>query len=777
MENIFTNWELEKLEFNKILQKINVYSLSDKGKDKILNLLPQTDIEEIRLMHKLFGELRDYITYVERLSINRIFNFYESIKKVEKKSILHAVALYELSYSINIYFNLKKKFDKEKYPYLSKCFIIEKLVDNFYQEILKYINEDGYIESKISRTLEEIRDKIGSIESRIKKATNEFYREVKSLNYTENDIISVREGFNCVAIKSNYKNRVDGIVLDSSGTGQTVFVVPKKALELHNELVIAKQEENEEIRRILKEYSEKVALNAPELITIDKELVDFEILYAKTKYGIDNSYITPKIIPEKRVKIINGRHPFLGETAIPLNLEMGSDYKILVITGPNTGGKTVVLKTLGLFALMVQTGIGIPTDIDSEICVFDRIFVDMGDEQSIEQSLSTFSSHIKKIIYILNYSTKNSLILLDELGAGTDPVEGSALAIGILRYIKKLTSICIITTHYSALKHFASGESSIQNGSMEFDNVNFKPTYKLLVGIPGSSRALEISEKLGLLKEILDEARRNINEEYFNTEKLIEKLEQERKRLDEYNEDIIKKERLLLEKDDRIYKKRLEIEEKEKELNKLLKMKEHEFLSESRKEFEQLVKEIKTSNASKEKILEGKSFFKKIEENLEQIKEEPITYDVNFNNGDKVFIKSKGVEGFIAGKTNNPNEYFVQVGIIKLNIKTNDLHYIEEKEDFSNYAQVVTYVPDSKNLSLDLRGFRYEEAEKKLDKFVEQALAGHLKTIKIIHGKGTGAIRQCIQNYFDHSPFIASYDYETDMEGKKNFGITVAQIR
>lgn len=780
MENIHINFEYQKLEFNKILDKLSGYTYSKYGHEKILNLSPSVKKEDILYSFTLIDELRRFVEHEEKLHINSVFNISEYVKLTEKKVVLNGVNLYEVAYSLRLYFYLKKRFSGDKnvkYPKLEAFLTVLKVRDDFYLDILQYISKDGYIDSKASRELLSVREKIEGIEERIKKTAKEFYNEQKSLGYLSDDIMSVRDGLACVALKANYKARVEGVVVDYSQTGQTVYVVPNRVLELHNQLIMARNEEIEEIKRILKNYSEKVALNSHEIFVIDREILEFDIIYAKTRYSIDNKLNIPKVTDERYIKIVEGKHPLIGEKAVPLNLVIGEDYKMLIITGPNTGGKTVVLKTLGLFALMVQCGIPIPAGEDSVFCIFNRIFVDIGDEQSIENSLSTFSAHIKKLTYILNYSTKNSLILIDELCAGTDPIEGSALAIAILKYIKNIGPLSIITTHYSDLKNFASKEETIENGSMEFDNNTLAPTYRLLIGVPGSSKALEISKRLGINEEILEEAKRNINPAFLDSEKLLLQLEQKNLTLDEMEKKLINKENNLKEKESEIINKRELLKEKEKELDKLLKLRENEFLKESRRRFEELIKDIKTSNASKEKIIDGKIFFEDIKKHIEE-DDDIITNDDVYKKGDCVLILSSNSEGYIIDVSNNPNEYIVQAGIIKLNIKSNDLKRIESKRiQKSENAQYRPFIPETKSLSLDLRGLRYDEAEKKLDEFISNSLASNTKVIKIIHGKGSGALRKCIQDYFDNSPFVVDYDFEKDKDSGINYGVTVAKLR
>ena len=617
-----------------------------------------------------------------------------------------------MAYSIRLYFDLSGKLDNKNYPDLKKLFSIQKIDNDFYHEVLKYFDADGNIDSKISPELKKIRDGLSGIEGKIRKETDSFFKYLKGLNYTADDIVSIRDGFSCIAVKSNCKNRVDGIIMDSSSTGQTVYIAPRKAIELHNEFVYLREEEKKEIRRILNEYTKIVFEKAYELEIINHELIEFDILYAKSLYSLNNELNIPEIVREKRIKILSGKHPLLGKNAVPLDITIGNDFRIIVITGPNTGGKTVVLKTIGLFILMIQSGIPIPASSTSQFYIFDKIFVDIGDEQSIEQSLSTFSAHLKKIIELINLSDENSLILLDEFCSGTDPQEGSALAISILKELLNKNVMGVVTTHYSALKYFATETDCVENASMEFDPVKLIPTYRLNIGVPGSSKALEISARLGMPQYILDNAKKSLNEEYVNVERLMEKLERQKLELEKNEIKLNNDKKSLTDSLLKVEEKRQMLEKKELELKNKQRSTESDFLKEKRREFELLVKNIKTKSASKDSIKDGKDFFEKINTHLKEIKTDKNNSEkVTFKIGDRVKIISKDVKGTIIDKGNKDGEYLIQAGLIKMNFMSDDLRLLSDNNKIkleSSYK-----APDLKSqLTLDLRGSRYEEAKK-----------------------------------------------------------------
>lgn len=774
MENLYIDFEYSKLDFNKILEEISNYSLSEKGKEEIFNTVPGKNQNKIIYKFNILNQLIRFLINEEKLQVNVIYNFKKSLEDSKRNIIISEVNLFKLSYSIKIYFFLQKKLENIKYPDLKNIFQIKRLDDNFYLDVLKYIDIDGNINNNISKELKSIRQKIDELGNKIKKTTENFFQAAKKSNYTSEDIISLRDGFNCIAIKSNYKNKMDGIIIDSSSTGQTVFIVPHKVIELHNELVLLKEEEKKEIRRILLEFTLRINNNINDLEIIDLNLIDFDVFYSKAGFSINKDFNIPEIIKEKKLNILSGKHPLLGKNAVPLDIKIGDGYKIIIITGPNTGGKTVVLKTIGLFVLMLQSGIPIPASSTSQFYIFNKLFIDIGDEQSIEQSLSTFSAHIKKIIDVIKNADDNSLILLDEFCAGTDPTEGSALAISLLKKLVKLKSIALVTTHYSALKYFAAQHEGVENASMEFNSEKLIPTYKLQIGVPGSSKALEISKRVGMPVEIIEEAKKNLNEDFLNLEKISTKLETEKKELEIIKNKLLKDNDELFLKKESLQKEKEDLEKRENKLKDEIKVKESIFLKESRKEFEKIIKDIKTKNASKESIKESKAFIEKINENI-NIKNIKIKTKKIFNINDEVLIKSKDIKGTIIDKANKEGEYLVQAGLIKMNFDSNDLELIEEIKE-KKYEQSIKSPAIKSQLTLDLRGCRYEEAEKKLDKFIENSLINNTSSIKVIHGKGTGVLRRCIHEYFDNSSHIIDYDYEK-INNSTNYGVTVAVLR
>ncbi|HOJ64415.1 MAG TPA: endonuclease MutS2 [Spirochaetota bacterium] len=785
MIDSYTNWNYSKFQFDKILNDLSFYALSLEAKNRILTSKVITDFDIIEKKYSILKELIDYIKYEEdKIDILNIFDIKEYLLEAEKGSILDARKIYRISYNINSYFILERKFNKEKFNNLKNIFSVKNISDKFYKEVLKYFDYDGNIDSNISKELKEIRDEIILLESKIKLGINEFYNNAKKNDYTVDNLISVRDGLPCVGIKVSAKNKINGIVVDYSSTGQTIFVVPSKVIELNNDMIIAKEREGEEIRRILKGYTEIIKSNLDSLKCIAEELIEFDIFFAKAKFGIENDLNIPVLSKERILKIDEGRHPLLGESAVPVTVEIGRDFNILIITGPNTGGKTVLLKTIGLFVLMNQNCIGIKARENSIFYVFENMFVDIGDEQSIEASLSTFSGHIKNIIDIINNMNENSLILIDELGTGTDPVEGEALAVSIIEKISSKNSFAVITTHFNALKMLPAKNKSLQNGAMEFDSINLMPTYRLITGIPGRSYALEISERLGLSKDIIESAKSLIDKRFLDIDTLLKEIMLQKKNYEEKLIDLENKIRDFEEEKKRFLVLEKELKEREKELKRIIKDQKYDFLIEARKEFERIVQNVKSNRADKRSILEGKNFIENIKEELneyekdiknieEQIRDEKVD---KLNIGDDVLIVSKDIKGTIVSKSNKDDEFIVQAGILKLPVNIADLKKIGSNNK-EIVKPVVSFKPSSTSLTIDLRGCRCDEAEKRLDRFIEQSIASGIYTIRIIHGMGTGALKNFIHNYLKSSSFIVSFDYEEDMNIGKNYGVTIAKLK
>lgn len=777
MGKLFT--DTNKIDFDYILEKVAEYARSSSAKEALLHSEPQTDVSTIRYAHASVGECIRFFQEGGTLDFPEFTNFYEYILEIEKGITLESERLYALAHAVTLYFSTKEAFDEDRYPLVSSYFTVEKPGTPVYREIMRHIRADGYVESSASKALHTIRDRIAETMGRSEKAVDSFYRDMKRLNYSADDLVSVRDGFQCVAVKTNYKGMVDGVVIDYSNTGQTAFVVPESVFQLTAELNHLHAEEHAEIRRILKSYCDSLVNVSHELVVIDRELKKFDLLHARARFAVAYECATPEINESGFLRIVNGRHPMLGTHAVPLTIELDQDNRILVITGPNAGGKTVVIKTVGLFLLMVQCGIPVPASPDSSFSPVHSMFIDIGDDQSITDSLSTFSGHIKRLKFITDTVAENDLVLIDELGSGTDPVEGEALALSVIEYLLKTGCRAIISTHYSGIKHFASSTPGVGNASMEYDDEQLSPTYRLRLGIPGSSRAFDISVRMGLDPAIIERARNLLDRDFIRTEETIKSLEKERLAMSE-NVEKLKSE---IEE----YKaKQAEVDilieryrNSDRELKRMISDKKMDFLKESRRMFERIVREVRESGAAKNEIKKGQAFFDTLETEL-STDMEPVPQNsgtkFSFSIGDDVIHRDNNIKGTIVEVKNGV--VTVQFGAVRMQCQPENL-VMSKPASQINYAVSAgksAMLNESHKRELDLRGQRYEEALRSMELFMDQAVAGDIREIRIIHGVGSGAIRKCIQDFLHSSPYVEHYEYEKIGEYKMNYGVTVATL-
>ena len=510
MKNIY----LEKLEFNQITKILATFCITDLGKNLALELMPSNNIETVK---QYLSETEEAVSLVYKAGIPPINiiaeNYSESIKILESYGSLSAKSLLNLANILKISENLKQYFNKEyiskdSLPILNTIFSALYSNPTICDTIFKSIIDENTISDDASKNLKSIRKKERILTDDIKNKLNNFIHSSKFSKYIQENVITIRNDRYVIPIKEEYRNEIKGFIHDVSSSGSTVFIEPITIFELNNEIASLKAEEVIEIEKILQDLSKLFYPYVNELKNDIEKIAYIDFVFAKAKYSKSLHAITPKINNEKQIILNNAKHPLLEQsTAVPISLTLGKDFQTLLVTGPNTGGKTVTLKTVGLLTCMACSGLNIPADSSSSIYVFENIFADIGDDQSISDSLSTFSSHMKNIVNIIETANENSLVLVDELGSGTDPVEGAALAISILEYLKNLNALTIATTHYQELKKYALTTDGFENASVEFDIDTLSPTYKLLLGVPGKSNAFEISKKLGLNVSIIEKAK------------------------------------------------------------------------------------------------------------------------------------------------------------------------------------------------------------------------------------------------------------------------------
>lgn len=772
------------LELDKILQKLKEYASTSLGIEAINEMKVSTDIDEINNKLDETDEALKLIVRIGNIPLGGISDIRQAVKRAQIGGVLSVEELVNISsfaYGVN---QIKLYLDRVNSERIGSIYIskyINQLIPltNLRKRIDACIDNNGNILDDASPKLKDIRQQIKVLEARIREKMNQILSTKSS--YLTDTIITIRNDRFVVPVRVEYKNTFEGIIHDISQSGNTVFIEPKVVVELNNRVNSLKHEENEEIYRILRELSEEVSNVANELLQDVMIVKQLDFIYAKARFALDINAIRPKLNDQGVIKIIKGRHPLIDPQIVVANdVFLGDEHQAMIITGPNTGGKTVTLKMVGLLTLMMQSGLLVPCNEESQLAVFDNVFADIGDEQSIEQSLSTFSSHMKNIINITNNITINSLVLLDELGAGTDPKEGAALAESILDYLLKRGARIIATTHYSELKTYAYNTDKVINTSVEFDVETLRPTYKLLIGIPGRSNALEISRRLGLNEKIIAQASSRIETEKTDVSKLIMQLENQGLYLDKL---INENEALKKELQSQILKYELlnnELANQKDTLKEKAYEEARQIVRKAQKEANLIIEELK--RIKKERVLDVKdheiSELKgKLRHLIEQDTDEQLssTSDI-LNPGDVVKVLTLNRTGELIEQVNE-DEWLVRLGNLNSRIHKQYLELVKSSDaekKRKKEAEVRVIKKSTAHLELDLRGERYEEAIIKLDKFIDEALINNISQVVIIHGHGTGALRKGVQDYLKKCPYVKEFRYGGEGEG--GVGVTVVTL-
>lgn len=779
---------LRLLEYHKIVARLMDCCTFSLGKELMKNLRPSTCAAEIRMLqqevteavnilqdegHPPFGGLRDLRSHLKRALQGAI---------LQGEALLEILTTIQASREIRTFFQDLEDGEKE-YPYLNKMAKALQPPLGLAAAIQKKIDEYGELRDDASARLQSIRQKIKIFEERVRSHLEGMISSPRYATFLQDQIITLRQDRYVLPVKGQYRKNVPGIVHDRSASGQTVFVEPTPVVEMNNriqELVLAQEEE--EIR-LLKELTGKVREVAQSLQEDLKVVTLLDFIFAKGKYSRKVKGIEPLL--GDRIHIKKGYHPLLTGQVVPIDIAVGKDFKTLVITGPNTGGKTVTLKTLGLFALMAQSGIHLPAEEGSTLPIFKQIFADIGDEQSIEQSLSTFSSHMGQIVRIIDQVKAPALVLLDELGAGTDPREGAALAIALLEFFTQQGIYTIATTHYSELKTFAYTTKGVENAAVEFDVETLSPTYRVIMGLPGKSNAFEIARRLGLSSTIIEEARERLTRDELQVEQLIEGLRDTRAHLEE-QEYQLHLDQVQLDRQKEEYKERLqELQEKEREVLKKAHEEARELLRETREQMKNLLQRVKEEQGRAGDRLEGemnrelKEKNTRLEEGLAafQVQEEkkPLTQVAV---DEEVYISSLKCQGRVLDLLDGEEGVVVQAGRMRVVASPRDLYPVKtpaEKRESAPISQVKRTKRESISTRLDLRGLRAHEALSRTDKYLDDAYLAGLKEVEIIHGKGKGALREVINQLLQGHYHIQSY--QAGGPGEGGDGVTLARLK
>ncbi|HOB12373.1 MAG TPA: endonuclease MutS2 [Syntrophomonadaceae bacterium] len=774
---------LEKLEFNKITAELARHALSEGGQKLCRNLQPSRNLDTVQMRLDETAEAMEMLRFSESTYLSGLVIITPYLDKAKAGGIIMPAELRDIHQLLLAARLTKQAADNDHYPRMQ--FKSQELFADLKLERLieRMVNEEGEIRDDATPELKKIRTQIQTLRYRIRDYLQEFIRSGNNQRLLQDAIVTERDGRYVVPVKQEYRQEVKGIVHDESASGATVFIEPLAVVEQNNRIRSLQAEEKREIEKILRELSMQIAAYRDELAHNVKILSEIDAIYARARLAYRMNAFRPEVNDSGILELSRARHPLLGDKAVPIDVHLGRKFDILVITGPNTGGKTVALKTVGLLVLMTMAGLFIPARESSQVSIFDDVFVDIGDEQSIEQSLSTFSSHMSNIIHILKLSDSKSLVLIDELGAGTDPAEGASLARVILEEFRDKGSKVIVTTHQSELKYFAYQNERVENASVEFDPISLRPTYRLTIGTPGQSNALEIAARLGLEERLVDAARQlmpakeielgnmirelkektyYLEQSYRETERLRLELTKEKKALQE------EKERLVAQKNEILARARSEADS---------------YLRTVKREANDAVQELK--NLLKEKDQPPK--WHEVEQKRQRIRElhveEPWPESsegkepVAIKPGDYVFIKNINQRGYVLEGPNPQGEVTVQVGILKLNVSQEQLVPSQSPEE-KNYQRVnKSFLEKARTISkeIDVRGKLAEEAIHEIDKYLEDANLVGIDSVRIIHGKGTGALRKAVRSYLQNHRYVESFQDGAREEG--GYGVTVVKLR
>lgn len=773
---------LEKLEYNKIIQLLADEASSNLGKERIQQLKPSYNMEDISILLQETSEASEVLRLYPQFSIGGFRNIKPYIKRALLGLSLEPENLLEIATSIGSGVKVKRFFENldKNYPLLARQVHRIENLSGLKNTIERAITSEGTIADDASPKLKDINRAIVDIKDKTKSKLQGIIHSTAMQKKLQEQIVTIRNGRYVVPVKQEYVSQVPGMVHDQSASGATVFIEPMIVVELNNKLKQLMLQKKAEEERILSELSQKVAGEELSLHELVEALTNLDVFFAKAILAYKLRTTRPIINQNKYINLKRARHPLISkEQVVPIDFWLKDNITMVVITGPNTGGKTVTIKTIGLLTLMAQSGLFIPADEGSEITLVDSVYADIGDEQSLEQSLSTFSSHLTNIIDILNNATDNSLILLDELGAGTDPIEGAALARSILEYLHNRGILTVATTHYGSLKHFAYNTPGVDNASVEFDIATLQPTYKLLMGLPGRSNAFEISKRLGLDISIVDRAKEFMDSDEIEVGNLIQDLEQSRRQIEQDREKILKQKQEVEEYKERLKEKYEKLRDRENQILEKAADEARNILKKVKLEAKEIIQELRVTK----QIQETQDRLKGLDDEISKTKKEKPPFHAGqrpkeLHIGEEVFIPKLNQKATVLGPVGDNGDVFVQAGIMKINVKIRDLRTVAQSEAKKEKSRPITALitEKSKGISpeLDLRGYTGEEAIKALEKYLDDAVIVGLGQVSIIHGKGTGALSRAVQEYLKTHAQVK--DFRFGQHGEGGHGVTVVKL-
>lgn len=780
---------LRVLEFNKIKEKLKFYAVTSGGKEFIDKLMPYSTCFEVRNKLQESNEALDILMRKGAPPFEGLYDVRDGLTRAEKEGVLTVAQLLKIGSMLRCSRRFKEYISRGEeeiaYPKLEDLAYILTPIKPLEQEIENAIVSEEEISDRASQTLYGIRRSLKEKNSSVREKINGIVRA--NSKYLQDSIYTMRGDRYVLPVKTEYKGAVPGLVHDQSSSGATLFIEPMSLVNLNNEIKELFLKEKAEIERILSDLSAKVSDNIEECINNSNILLELDFIFAKGKYASALNAICPELNEDRSFDIIQGRHPLIDpKIVVPSDIYLGKEFTTIMITGPNTGGKTVTLKTVGLLHLMALSGMLIPARDGSTVSFFKEIFADIGDEQSIEQSLSTFSSHMTNIVSIMENADQNSLVLFDELGSGTDPVEGAALAVAIIDTLRARGARLIATTHYSELKGYALKTEGIENASVEFDIETLRPTYRLLIGVPGKSNAFEISRRLGLGNDVISKAKEHMSDENLQFEDLIREL-QEKSILANRDAREAKKIRLEAESIKKKYEDKLDrLETVRDKAYEDARRDAKDIVANAKDEADEILKAMRDL----EKLGIEQGGRKRLEEERKKLKDslderEASLYKMKENKGEAIEKVSLGMEVFlpslnqkviVISMPDSRGEVQVEAGIMKINVKLKDLRKSngvpEKKEKKGRELRLNLKSIDSK---VDLRGMDSEEACYTADKYLDDAYLGNLQEVSVVHGKGTGVLRSAINNMLKRHPHVKSY--RLGIYGEGGDGVTIVTLK
>ncbi|MED4224216.1 endonuclease MutS2 [Neobacillus cucumis] len=780
---------LKVLEFTKVKEQLIEHASSTLGRDKIKHLVPSTDFDEVVRLQAETDEAATVIRIKGNVPLSGIHDIRAHIKRSVIGGVLSTHELVQIASTIHASRQMKRFIEELAEERTELPILLEQVAQiipltNLEHEIKHAIDESGEVLDSASDVLRSLRQQLRSSESRIRERLESMIRSSNAAKMLSDAIVTIRNDRFVIPVKQEYRGHYGGIIHDQSSSGQTLFIEPQVIVQLNNQLQDIRVKEQLEIERILTELSAKTAEFESELKVIVDVLANLDFIFAKAKYSKKIKATMPIMNHEGRITLYKARHPLIPiEEVVANDIMLGNEYTTIVITGPNTGGKTVTLKTLGLCSLMAQAGLQVPAQDGSELAVFDDIFADIGDEQSIEQSLSTFSSHMVNIVDILKRVDFNSLVLFDELGAGTDPQEGAALAISILDEVHKRGARVIATTHYPELKAYGYNREGVLNASVEFNVETLSPTYKLLLGVPGRSNAFEISKRLGLNERVIEAARSHVSEDTNQIDKMIASLEESKRQAErEHQEarDFLKQAEKLHQD---LQKQMMEFYDKKDTMLEQAAEKAHDIVDDAKQEAEKVIRDLRKMRTEKQAEIKEHELIdakKRLEHAAPEIKKSEKLSNLKnkkhqFMPGDEVKVLTFDQRGTLVDRVSG-NEWQVQIGILKMKVKEKDMEYLSTPKQVETRPMAIVKGRDTLvKMELDLRGERYEDALLKVEKYIDDALLSSYPRVSIIHGKGTGALRQGVQEYLRNHRSVKKIRFGDAGEG--GTGVTIVEFK